>query len=99
MTNTIKFITAKFDTTTTTDLEVYSCLSENGKKVFDLFNKYAHARPHTLLTFEITELSNYLKITPEKFIDGVKEITNQNYFMYYKEAEDKFVFANSRMVY
>ena len=96
---TIKIITTKFDTTLTPDLIAYNNLSENGKKVFDLFNSYAHTQPRKLLTFDITELSNLLSITEAEFIDGVNEINAQEYFMYYVPNEDKFVFANSRMVF
>ena len=96
---TIKITTVKFDTTLTPDLIAYNKLSENGKMIFTLFNKYTHSQPQKLLTLDITELSNLLNITEEQFIDGVNEINTQDYFMYYVPNEDKFVFANSRMVF
>ena len=99
MTKTIKITTTKFEETYSPDLIAYNNLSENGKKVFTLFNRYAHTQPRKLLTLDITELSNNIKITEAEFIDAVNEITAQDYFMYYVPNEDKFVFANSRMVY
>ena len=99
MKNTINLTTVKFDTTLSPDLIAYNKLTDNGKKVFTLFNKYAHSQPQTLLSLDIIELSKFINITPEEFIDGVNEINEQDYFMYYVPSEDKFVFANSRMVF
>lgn len=99
MTTTINLTTIKFDTTLTPDLIAYNNLTDNGKKLFNLLNKYAHSQPNKLVTLDIIELSKMIDITPEEFIDGVNEITTQDYFMYYKPREDKYVFANSRMVF
>lgn len=99
MKTTMKLTTVKFDETYTPDLTAYHDLTDNGKKIFTLFNKYAHTQPQKLLTLNITELSNILNITPEQFLDGVEELNTQDYFMYYVPREDKYVFANSRMVF
>lgn len=90
--------TIKFDTTSNDRVE-FDKLTDNAKKVYTALAQLTEISPRNTWKLDLPDFCNRNKITEENFLAAVKEICNNNCFMYCKEAENRYVFGTSRLVF
>lgn len=88
-----------FNDKTENDNRAYTELTDTAKKVYDFFEVLTKINPKNTWTLDIEDCSSRSKLTVEEFIQGAKELCEQDYFMYRDLCANKYVFGTSRMVF
>lgn len=81
------------------DAITISKLTENAKKVYTALSLLTRISLKNTWKLNLSDFCTRNNISEVDFMAGVKELCNQNYFMYFIATENRYVFGTSRMVY